>query len=196
MDLRIATRSDAEAIASIYRPYVEETAITFEETPPDAETIADRIADTVETYPWFVAERDGEVVGYAYGGKLRKRAAYRWVVELSVYVDRERRRTGVGSALYRALLSTLEQQGFQSAYGVVTLPNPESVAFHEELGFERTAFLPESGYKLGEWHDVAWFERALGEGRPENPTDPTPFSACRDAAWLDTILADVSAGAE
>lgn len=196
MNLRSATRSDAEAIAAIYRPYVEETATTFEEMPPDAEEIAARIADTVETYPWFVAERDGEVVGYAYAGKLRKRAAYRWVAELSVYVDRERRRAGIGSALYDALLATLERQGFRSAYGVVTLPNPESVAFHESWGFERAALLPEAGYKLGEWHDVAWYERALGDGRPADPADPTPFSACRDASWLDEILVEAAASDE
>ncbi|WP_336135296.1 GNAT family N-acetyltransferase [Natronomonas amylolytica] len=193
MNCRIATRSDAEAIAAIYRPYVEETAITFEETPPEAEDIATRIAETVETYPWFVAERDGAVVGYAYTGELRKRAAYRWTVELSVYVDRERRGEGIGSALYDALLATLERQGFRSAYGVVTLPNPGSVAFHETWGFERAALLPEAGYKLGEWHDVAWYERALGDGRPDDPTEPTPFSACRDAPWLDDVLAEAAA---
>jgi L-amino acid N-acyltransferase YncA len=196
MNLRLATRSDADAIAAIYRPYVEETAITFEETPPDAEEVAARIADTVETYPWFVAERDGAVVGYAYAGKLRKRAAYRWVAELSVYVARERRGDGIGSALYDALLATLARQGFRSAYGVVTLPNPESVAFHEAWGFERAALLPEAGYKLGEWHDVAWYERALGDGRPDDPADPTPFSACRDAPWLDEVLAEAAASDE
>ncbi|MEF8808114.1 GNAT family N-acetyltransferase [Natronomonas sp.] len=194
MNCRLATRSDAEAIAAIYRPYVEETAITFEETPPDADEIAARITDTVETYPWFVAERKGAVVGYAYAGKLRKRAAYRWVVELSVYVDRERRGEGIGSALYDALLATLERQGFRSAYGVVTLPNPGSVAFHEAWGFEQAALLPEAGYKLGEWHDVAWYERGLGDGRPDDPAEPTPFSACRDAPWLDDVLTAAAKG--
>ncbi|WP_411714686.1 N-acetyltransferase family protein [Natronomonas sp.] len=186
--LRVATDDDAAAIADIYRPYVEETAITFEETPPDGEAIAGRIADTLETYPWFVAERDGEVVGYAYGGKLRKRAAYRWVVELSVYVDRDRQSEGVGSALYRALIETLDRQGFESAYGVVTLPNPGSVAFHEAFGFDCVAHLPQAGYKHGEWHDVAWFERALSE-RSETPTEPTPFADCRDAPWLSSVCA-------
>jgi phosphinothricin acetyltransferase len=206
MNLRVASEADAEAVAAIYRPYVEETAITFEETPPEAEEMRSRIAETLETYPWFVAERESagegagdsaddgeresEVVGYAYAGKLRKRAAYRWVVELSVYVARDCRREGVGRALYRALLSTLARQGFRSAYGVVTLPNPASVAFHEELGFERAALLPEAGYKLGEWHDVAWFERALDGERPADPADPTPFADCRDAAWLAEALAD------
>nr|WP_218644854.1 GNAT family N-acetyltransferase [Natronomonas gomsonensis] len=192
VDLRVVTTDDAAAIASIYRPYVEETAVTFEEVPPDAEEIERRIADTVETYPWFVAEVDGSVVGYAYAGDLRKRSAYRWVTELSVYVERSARGAGVGSALYAALLETLSEQGFASAYGVVTLPNPESVGFHEAFGFERAALLPEAGYKHGEWHDVAWFERSLA-ARSDDPADPTPFSACRDAQ-LDDILDAAATG--
>jgi L-amino acid N-acyltransferase YncA len=193
LDLRVVAVDDADAIASIYRHYVEETAITFEEVPPDAEEIERRIADTVETYPWFVAEADGSVVGYAYAGDLRKRSAYRWVTELSVYVQRSARSVGVGSALYEALLETLSEQGFASAYGVVTLPNPESVGFHEAFGFERAALLPEAGYKHGEWHDVAWFERGLAD-RSDDPADPTPFSECRDAAWLEAILDAAAAG--
>lgn len=185
--LRTASPDDAAAIAEIYRPYVEETAITFETSPPDAETVATRIEETLSTYPWFVAERNGAVVGYAYAGELRKRAAYQWTVELSVYVDRERRGDGIGTALYAALLEALDRQGFESAYGVVTLPNPESVAFHERFGFERVALLPEAGHKLDEWHDVAWYERPLGE-RAESPAEPTPFEAIRGTSWLASVL--------
>lgn len=187
LDLRIATLDDAPSIAEIYRPYVRETAVTFEEEPPDADEVEARIGSTLETYPWFVAERGGRVEGYAYAGALRERAAYRWTAELSVYVDRERRGGGDGAALYRALLATLERQGFESAYGVVTLPNPESAAFHERFGFERVARLPAAGFKLGEWHDVAWYERPLGE-RAADPTQPSPFSECDRRPWLEDLL--------
>lgn len=185
--LRVATTEDAPAVADVYRPYAEETAVTFELAAPSAEAVAERIAATLETHPWFVAETDGAVVGYAYAGTFRERAAYRWATELSVYVDRERRGEGVGSALYGALLETLERQGFASAYGVVTLPNPESVAFHEARGFERVARLPAAGYKLGEWHDVGWYERSLAD-REAEPADPRPFADCRDAGWLRGVL--------
>ena len=191
--LRTASPADAAAVADVYRPYVEETAVTFEETPPDADAVAGRIEAATETYPWFVAEREGRVVGYAYAGPLRKRDAYRWTTELSVYVDRERRGEGVGSALYRALLAALRRQGYRSAYGVVTLPNPESAGFHEALGFERVALLPEAGHKLGEWHDVAWYERSLGE-RGDDPDPPTPFVDCRTAAWLAETLSAAASG--
>lgn len=186
MNLRVATAADAPAIADVYRPYVQETAITFEETPPDADEIAARIESTLERYPWFVAERDGVLLGYAYAGALRKRSAYRWLAELSVYVDRAHHRDGVGHRLYGALLETLTEQGYCSGYGVVTLPNPGSVAFHEAFGFERVALLSDAGYKLGEWHDVAWFERRLRDHEPQ-PNEPAPFSAL-DSAVVSDIL--------
>jgi phosphinothricin acetyltransferase len=191
--LRTASLDDATAVAEIYRPYVEETPITFEATPPDADAVAERIRETLETHPWFVAERDGRTIGYAYASRLRDRPAYRWRAELSVYLDRRERGRGVGSALYRALLATLDRQGFRSAYGVVTLPNPESVAFHESFGFERVARFPEVGHKLGEWHDVAWYERPLGERSDDSP-DPTPFAECRDAEWLAATLSEAVDG--
>jgi phosphinothricin acetyltransferase len=189
--LRIAEPSDGEAIASIYRPYVETTATTFEETPPAPEAVASDIRTRLETHPWFVAEHDDDVLGYAYAAPLRKRDAYRWTVELSIYLDRERRGRGFGSALYAALLETLDRQGFESAYGVVTLPNPESVGFHESFGFERVGVLPEAGYKLGAWHDVAWYERSIG-ARSASPSEPISFGACRNEPWLEELLVSAS----
>ena len=191
--LRVADRSDATAVAGVYRPYVEETAVTFEEAPPDADAVADRIDGTLARFPWFVAERDGHLLGYAYAGRLRDRDAYRWTTELSVYVDRDRRGEGAGTALYRALLATLERQGFESAYGVVTLPNPASVAFHEAFGFERVALFPAVGHKLGEWHDVAWYERRL-DGAGDPPEEPTPFDDFRGTPWLERTLSAAADG--
>jgi len=190
--LRIAEPTDASAIESIYRPYVETTAVTFETEPPESAAIADDIETRLGTYPYFVAESEGgNVLGYAYAGALRKRDAYRWTAELSVYLNEDRRRQGIGSALYAALLSTLDRQGFKSAYGVVTLPNPESVGFHESLGFDRVGRFPEAGYKLDAWHDVAWYERSLDD-RSDTPADPVAFEHCRHEAWLSGLLDDAT----
>ncbi|CAI49626.1 GNAT family acetyltransferase [Natronomonas pharaonis DSM 2160] len=185
VSLRVATTRDAAAIADIYRPYIESTAATFREEPLEPSDVADEIDEP--TYPWFVAERDGRVIGYAHAGELRKRAAYRWATELTVYLRESAHGAGVGSALYRLLLRTLARQGFVSAYGVVTLPNQSSVALHESLGFERNATFPAVGYKLGGWHDVAWYERQLRE-RPPEPSEPTPFEDCRSTPWLSALL--------
>ena len=179
MTVRIATPDDAAAVVDVYRPYVEETAITSEETPPDVPEMRGRIAETLERHPWLVAERDGTVAGYAFAGRLRKRQAYRWSAELSVYVDRERRGEGIGRELYGALLAVLERQGFRNGYAVVTLPNPGSAAFHESLGFERVGTVPAASYKLGEWHDDAWYVIELAE-RTVDPDPPTPFAAVED----------------
>jgi len=191
--LSVAEPRHGDSIAAIYRPYVETTAITFETEAPDGGTVADQIRARTDQYPWLVAERDRRVLGYAFASQLRTQAAYRWTVELSVYVDREWRGREIGSALYAPLLSILDRQGFQSAYGVVTVPNPESVGFHESFGFDRIALFSEVGYKLGEWHDVAWYERTFG-GRGDDPTAPVPFADCKGTAWLSELLASASGG--
>ena len=89
------------------------------------------------------------------------RAAYRWCVEVSVYVAASARRRGVGRRLYEVLLEVLRIQGLRNAYAGITLPNPASVALHESLGFEPIGVYPKIGYKLGAWHDVGWWHRRL-----------------------------------
>jgi phosphinothricin acetyltransferase len=122
---------DASACAAIYAPYVRDTAISFEEEPPDAGELRQRIERISQTHPWLVAEQDGDLVGYAYGCPHRERAAYRWVADVSVYVDQRHQRRGIGRALYAALLGLLERQGLHVACAGVTLPNDASVAIHE-----------------------------------------------------------------
>src|SRR5438874_6938694 len=122
---------DAAACAAIYAPYVTRAATSFEQEPPDAAAMAERIASTSATHPWLVAERDGRVVGFAYGCPHRARAAYRWAAEASVYVDAAEHGRGIGRELYDALLALLREQGFYTVCAGITLPNPASVALHE-----------------------------------------------------------------
>src|SRR5690242_13535050 len=121
--IRVAQPSDAEAIAAIYAPIVRDTTISLEVEPPGSQEMARRIAATLQTYPWLVAERDGQVSGYAYGSRHRDRAAYRWSVDVSAYVDEDVRRSGVGRALYQRLTGILRRQGFHSAFAGIALPN-------------------------------------------------------------------------
>ncbi len=186
--IRVAASSDAAAVREIYAPFCESSAVTFEETPPTETEMADRIASTLETYPWLVCERAGEVAGYAYAGPLRKRRAYQWVVELSVYVADSARRSGVGEALYESLFAVLERQGVCDAYVVTTLPNPATVGFHERLGFERVVEFPAMGYVEDEWHDVAWWRRSLGE-KPADPEPIRPFPSVREDDDFEELLA-------
>ena len=101
MKIRIASIGDAEAILAVYAPYVRNTAITFEYDVPEIGSFRSRIEETLENYPYLVAEENGKIVGYAYAGVLRERAAYQHIAEMSVYVDQECRRRGIGQALYR-----------------------------------------------------------------------------------------------
>ncbi len=161
LTIRPANAADAATIQAIYAPIVERTAISFEAETPSVEEMARRIAATQESYPLLVAERRGRVEGYAYGGPLRPRAAYRWSVEVTAYVAETARGKGAGRALYDELLSALSRDGFHMAFAGIALPNPASVAFHEAMGFEPVGVYREVGFKLGRWHDVGWWQRAL-----------------------------------
>jgi phosphinothricin acetyltransferase len=190
--LRIARDEDAEGIAAIYAPLVRDTAISFELDPPDAEEMRRRIRATLATHPWLVCADDGRVRGYAYASRHRDRAAYRWSADVTVYVHEQARGRGVGAALYAALLPVLVRQGFRRAYAGITLPNRASIALHESAGFRRLAVYAGVGWKLGAWHDVGWWERALA---PEvnAPGEPEPFAGVRGDAAVTGALAEASA---
>lgn len=167
--MRSATSADGEACAAIYAPYVAGTAVAFELTAPSADDMAKRIRAASEHHAWLVLEDDRRVVGYAYGGPHRARAAYHWSCEVSVYLEMGRRRTGGGRALYTALLARLADRGFRTAVAGMTLPNHASVALHRAMGFEPIGTYRKIGWKHGAWHDVAWTQRPLGDGH-----DPPP----------------------
>src|SRR5688572_31295120 len=105
--------------------------------PPTVDEMAQRISTTLQRTPWLVYEQDGRVTGYAYASKHRDRVAYQWSVEVSAYVLREARRTGMARALYERLFEILAMQGFYSAFAGITLPNNASVAFHRALEIGR-----------------------------------------------------------
>ena len=163
---------DAAACVEIYAPYVETGATSFEKDPPSPAGFAERIAATLETYPWLVCERGGEVVGYAYACPHRSRPAYRWAVEVSVYVAEGQRRSGGGRALYGELVRRLRGQGFHVACAGITLPNEASVALHESLGFVPVGVYRRIGWKDGAWRDVGWWQLELQPATDEPPSEP------------------------
>ncbi len=162
--LRDATAADAAACAAIYAPYVTDTAITFETEPPGADAFTERIA---AAYEYLVLEDGDGLLGYAYATPFHARAAYRWACEVSIYVERGRKRTGAGRALYTELLDRVTRRGFASAIALITVPNDPSIGLHRAFGFEDAGLLRRVGYKLGAWHDVAYLQRALAD-----PGDP------------------------
>lgn len=186
VNIRLASAHDAPAIAAIYGPFCEATAVSFEVTAPSPEEIAHRIAIVTPQYPWLVLERDGTIAGYAYATKHRERAAYQWAVDTAVYVETGARRLGIGRALYHALFHLLRAQDYFKAYAGITVPNPASVALHERVGFTPVGVYRGVGFKLGEWHDIAWFQRALQDERL-NPDSPHPLSAIGETVWNEAV---------
>jgi L-amino acid N-acyltransferase YncA len=166
---------DAAACAAIYAPYVENGATSFEEEAPEASPFGERIAQALASYPWLVVEREGEVVGFSYACPHRYRPAYRWAVEVSVYVAAAEQGKGLGRAVYAELFERLRKQRFHVACAGITLPNEASVALHESLGFAPVGVYRRIGWKDGAWRDVGWWQLELqprGRGKPAEPLPP------------------------
>ena len=170
MNLRLAVPADLPAMLEIYRPYVEETTITFEFETPAPEVFAARFAAVTAQFPWFVAEENGQVMGYAYASRAFERAAYQWDADVSVYLAPAAQGRGIGKALYRALEAELTELGYCTLYALITAENSNSCAFHRAMGYRHCATLPASGFKHGRWLDVFWYEKSLRE----KPLQPQP----------------------
>ncbi len=176
--IRPATSADGAAVAALYAPYVTGPGVTFELVAPDASAMAGRIATTLATHPWLIAERDGVVAGYAYAGLYGTRPAYRWTAETTIYVGADQRGQGVGRLLYPALLDVLRAQRLRSALARVAMPNPGSTRLHTACGFRHFGTHGDAGYKHGTWHDIAYWSLTLNTADP--PEEPLAYAALTD----------------
>lgn len=168
--VRPATVADAAACVEIYRPYVLDTAVTFETDVPTVEDMACRVDGALATHEWLVLELDGEIGGYAYAHQFNPRPAYQWSVETSVYVARDRQRCGAGRLLYAELLRRLAERGFRRAFAGIAQPNDASNALHRRFGFRPVGRYRRVGWKHGAWHDVEWWQLDLRA--PDDELDP------------------------
>src|SRR5215471_5165492 len=186
--LRLAAPADAAQIAAIYTPFCLETAVSFETTAPDEAQMRERISTLTQRYPWLVAVSEtGDVLGYAYAGKHRERAAYRWSVDFTAYLAPEAKRRGIGTALYRALMRICQSLGYYRAFAGITLPNEASVRLHEKIGFRPIGVYRRVGFKLGRWHDVGWWSLDL---LPEDdaPREPRSIAQIVASGELKALL--------
>lgn len=156
--IRLATIADASAIVAIYNHYVASTTITFEEDAVTQGQMASRIESVSAQLPWYVYERDGKVIGYAYATPWRARSAYRFSVESTVYIASGHARQGIGKQLYTVLIDALRSREIQVVLGGIAQPNQASVALHESLGFEKVAHFKRVGRKFEQWIDVGYWE--------------------------------------
>lgn len=168
--IRMANEKDTEEILEIYAPYVIDTAITFEYDIPTKEDFKNRISNTLLRYPYLVAVSGDEILGYAYASEFKKRAAYDWAVETSIYVKQGSKEQGIGKKLYLALENILKKQNIINMNACISYPNPKSIGFHEHMGYKTVGHFTKCGYKFNKWYDMIWMEKMIGE----HTIDPKP----------------------
>jgi phosphinothricin acetyltransferase len=168
--VRDAAESDLSAVLRIYAHHVAHSLASFEEVPPSIEEMLARRGAIVSAgLPYLVATRSGEIVGYAYAGRFHSRAAYRYTIENSIYVSHAFHGQGIGKALLGALISRCEAGPWRQMIALIGDSNPVSIRLHESHGFRKVGILKSVGFKFGRWVDVAFMQRALGEGSTSNP---------------------------
>lgn len=185
IEIKIASPSDAEAILNIYAPYIKKTAVTFEYEVPSVEEFRKRIVHTLKKYPYLLALKGGEIIGYAYAGPLHVRAAYAWSAETSIYVKKDYKGKGTGRALYEALEYVLKKQNVINSNACIAYPEKEdqfltrdSVKFHSRLGYQKVAEFHQCAYKFGTWYNMVWMEKFLRE-HPQKPQAFRSFEEVR-----------------
>ena len=161
--IRTARESDAPALLAIYAPYVENTAITFEYDVPSIEEFTSRIHHTLEKYPYLVAEKNSQILGYAYASPFHERAAYDWAVETSIYVDQNCKHMGIGRLLHDALEQTLKAQGILNMNACIAYtPSADAHLDNNSVEFH-------CGYKFDTWYNMVWMEKQIGEHHKKQP---------------------------
>ncbi len=167
--IREAVIKDAERILEIYDYYTTCTAISFEWNTPSLEEFKGRMERILERYPYLVAERNGRIEGYAYAGPFIGRAAYDWCCELTIYLDPDARKCGMGRMLYEAMEERLKKMGVLNLYACIGYLDQEdeyltknSADFHAHLGFEIIGRFHKCGYKFCRWYDMIWMEKIIG----------------------------------
>jgi L-amino acid N-acyltransferase YncA len=168
-EIRCFQPGDSTAILDIYAPFILNSAVSFEESVPNISDFEKRLKVIADKYPFFVFSDNREILGYAYGTKHRERAAYRWIVETTIYMHHSATGKGLGKLLYETLLAELINRNFTLAYGIITLPNDGSVQLHKSCGFSEMVIHTNAGWKNGQWNDVIWMKKEL------NPVSNPPL---------------------
>jgi len=186
MIIRPIKAVDARQVLDIYAPFITSSFVTFENIVPSLPDFAKRIEQISQKYPWLVVTEGDQIAGYAYAGKYRDTEAYQWMVESSIYMHPDFKGKKLARRLYSALFELLKEQGFRKVFAVISVPNAESVGFHEHMGFSGFATYRNVGFKLGTWKDVGWWELPLTDQDTE-PATPIPWSEM-DRRQTDVIL--------
>lgn len=170
--VRSASPQDAAACVAIYRPYVENTVISWELEAPSPDEMASRIASAQKAHEWLVLEDDSQVIGFAYGHALISLPSFKWSAETGIYISTDHHRAGWGCRLYSEVLQRLADRGYRRVFAGITQPNEASNAFHRSFGFEDVGAYRRVYWKHDRWHDVGWMQLDLGTADREGPPGP------------------------
>lgn len=183
MQVEIAKASHSDGIIKIYAPFITDGVASFEQEIPTRPEMIKRIEQVNAQHAWLVLVHESEVLGYAYGGVHRARAAYQYTTETSIYMSDACIGKGMAKPFYAFLLETLQEQGYATALAGVTLPNPASENFHRSLGFTPIGVYKRVGYKFGDWHDTGWYQKELLTSG-ESPKERIPINELfRQESW-------------
>lgn len=162
-EVRPGREDDLVALTAIYNHYVTTSHVTFDDVPFSVDERRGWFSHYAPTGPHrlFVAEDQGQVVGYATSSPFRPKPGYRTSVETTVYVADSAGGRGIGNALYARLFAELADEELHRAYAGLAVPNEPSRALHLRFGFTRIGVYREVGTKFGRYVDVEWFERPL-----------------------------------
>jgi len=185
--IRLITEADAVEVLEIYKPFVLDTIISFEYEVPAVDEFLRRIKSVSSEFPWLLCLLGDKIVGYAYASKHRDRMAYQWSVDSAVYLSPAFQGKGIARILYESLFSILRMQGYYNVYAGISLPNERSVGFHKAMGFEEIGIYKKTGYKLGNWHNTAWFQLHLTDHR-DNPSIPGKISELTGTSSFEIII--------
>lgn len=169
--IRDATVNDIESLLSVYAPYVENTAVSFEYDVPAIDEFRSRFEKITKKYPYFLAEdSNGEVLGYTYYSEFKDREAYRYSVETTIYLAKEACGRGIGRKLYEVLEKAAKAQNITNMNACIATCRTEdeyltnrSYYFHEKMGYKLVGTFHNSGYKFDKWYDMVWMEKSVGE---------------------------------
>jgi phosphinothricin acetyltransferase len=161
--IRRVKAQDVKEILEIYRPFIENTSVSFEMEVPTEADFWLRIQKYAESAPWLVYDINGIIAGYAYASEHRSRWAYRWNREVSVYIHPDFRKRQVATKLYTSLIKLLKYQGYANLLAGVLAVHEQSIEFHEKFGFRKIGVFRNIGFKHNAWCTNAWFELFIGE---------------------------------
>lgn len=155
--------NDLTSVTEIYKYHVLHGRASFEHDPPDEDEMRERFRPLLaNSYPIFVAEMDGDIIGYAYAGPHKARKGYNGTVEDSIYVAPSSQRCGVGRSLLSTLITAATDAGYSQMMAVIgDSKNIASIRMHETLGFTMIGTARDIGYKFGNYLDVVYMQKKL-----------------------------------